>query len=151
MPETKPTKREFRDVYLAGPLFTPGERHYLEQIDALCHKHGLTTYLPHRDAGYGNSLVADKYFADDLDMLRASKRVIAVLTGLDVDAGTAWEIGYAFSIGKEVVGIREDIRQSDLTLMIAQSITILTSMPDLESVVQQWGKLSQQSAHPAEF
>ena len=131
-------RREPRDVYLAGPLFTPGERFYLDQIDAICHRWSLTTYLPHRDAGYGVASAASHYFSDDLEMLKACPRAIAVLTGGDVDAGTAWEIGYAHCAGKEVIGIREDVRQSDISLMIANSIRIVESLSDLEAVVQQW-------------
>ena len=33
-------------IYVAGPLFDPGERWYLEQIDAICRDLGLRTYLP---------------------------------------------------------------------------------------------------------
>jgi nucleoside 2-deoxyribosyltransferase len=36
--------------------------------------------------------------------------VIAVLDGIDVDSGTAAEIGYAYGLGKSVWGIRTDFR-----------------------------------------
>ena len=38
--------------------------------------------------------------------------VVAVLDGVDVDSGTAAEIGYAFACGKLVVGYRGDFRLS---------------------------------------
>jgi nucleoside 2-deoxyribosyltransferase len=38
--------------------------------------------------------------------------VIAVLDGVDVDSGTAAEIGYAFARGKLIVGYRGDFRLS---------------------------------------
>jgi nucleoside 2-deoxyribosyltransferase len=38
--------------------------------------------------------------------------VVAVLDGVDVDSGTAAEIGYAFARGKLVVGYRGDFRLS---------------------------------------
>ncbi len=38
--------------------------------------------------------------------------MIAVLDGVDVDSGTAAEIGYAFGIGKLIVGYRGDFRLS---------------------------------------
>lgn len=41
---------------------------------------------------------------DDADGL------IAVLDGVDVDSGTAAEIGYAFALGKRVYGLRTDFR-----------------------------------------
>ena len=38
-------------VYIAGPLFTQGDRWFLEKIDDLLQNHGFVTYLPHRDGG----------------------------------------------------------------------------------------------------
>jgi nucleoside 2-deoxyribosyltransferase len=38
--------------------------------------------------------------------------VFAVLDGVDVDSGTASEIGYAFAKGKPIVGYRGDLRLS---------------------------------------
>lgn len=39
-----------------------------------------------------------------------SDLVIAVLDGVDVDSGTAAEIGYAFAKGKPIIGYRGDFR-----------------------------------------
>jgi hypothetical protein len=38
--------------------------------------------------------------------------LVAVLDGVDVDSGTAAEIGYAFARGKLIVGYRGDFRQA---------------------------------------
>lgn len=38
--------------------------------------------------------------------------VLAVLDGVDVDSGTAAEVGYAAALGKPVVGVRFDTRQA---------------------------------------
>ncbi len=38
--------------------------------------------------------------------------LLAILDGVDVDSGTAAEIGYAAALGKPVVGVRLDIRQA---------------------------------------
>ena len=39
-----------------------------------------------------------------------AETVVAVLDGVDVDSGTAAEIGYAFARGKRIVGYRGDFR-----------------------------------------
>lgn len=39
-----------------------------------------------------------------------SDAVLAILDGVDVDSGTAAEIGYAFARGKRVYGLRTDFR-----------------------------------------
>ena len=36
--------------------------------------------------------------------------MLAVLDGVDVDSGTASEVGYAFARGKRIVGYRGDFR-----------------------------------------
>jgi nucleoside 2-deoxyribosyltransferase len=38
--------------------------------------------------------------------------VVAVLDGVDVDSGTAAEVGFAFGLGKRIVGYRGDVRLS---------------------------------------
>jgi nucleoside 2-deoxyribosyltransferase len=42
----------------------------------------------------------------------AAQALVAVLDGVDVDSGTAAEIGYAFARGKLIVGYRGDFRLS---------------------------------------
>ena len=43
-------------------------------------------------------------------MIESSDGVLAVLDGTDVDSGTASEIGYAFALGKKILGYRGDFR-----------------------------------------
>ena len=44
------------------------------------------------------------------DAIDSSDIVFAILDGIDVDSGTASEIGYAFAKGKLIVGYRGDFR-----------------------------------------
>jgi nucleoside 2-deoxyribosyltransferase len=44
------------------------------------------------------------------ELLDRCDGVLAVLDGVDVDSGTAAEIGYAWARGKPVVGLRTDLR-----------------------------------------
>jgi nucleoside 2-deoxyribosyltransferase len=48
----------------------------------------------------------------DLQLIRESRAILAVLDGCDVDSGTALEIGYGFALGLLIVGLRTDIRGS---------------------------------------
>jgi nucleoside 2-deoxyribosyltransferase len=45
-------------------------------------------------------------------MLRRADAVLAVLDGVDVDSGTAAEIGFAAALGIPCVGLRTDVRQA---------------------------------------
>lgn len=49
--------------------------------------------------------------ANAADIQRADA-VLAVLDGVDVDSGTAAEIGFAAALGKPIVGLRLDTRQT---------------------------------------
>lgn len=42
--------------------------------------------------------------------IRACDWVVAVLDGVDVDSGTASEMGFAYALGKQVHGLRTDTR-----------------------------------------
>ena len=44
------------------------------------------------------------------DAIRGAEWLIAVLDGVDVDSGTAAEIGYAYALGKRIWGLRTDFR-----------------------------------------
>ncbi len=98
-------------IYIAGPLFTPEQRALLERIDQICRDVGFTTYLPHRDAGvFDREGDARPFFEGDLRALQAADAVVAVLDGCDVDSGTAWEMGYAYALGRPIVGYVSDVR-----------------------------------------
>ena len=65
--------------------------------------------------------------------MNSSDIVVAVLDGVDVDSGTAWEIGYAYSREKPIIGIRTDFRTlSDgiVNLMVEMSIVALARDED---------------------
>jgi len=126
-------------VYIAGPLFTQGDRWYLEKIDKLLADKGLSTYLPHRDGGlYTSDEVDDSaFFKSDVKAIDDCNLVVAVLHGREVDSGTAWEIGYAYAKGKHVIAIAEDTRLSlkNINLMLSNSSDIVFSLEELASKV----------------
>lgn len=50
--------------------------------------------------------------ANNAAAIRESSGIFAILDGVDVDSGTAAEIGYAAALGKPIVGYRGDFRLS---------------------------------------
>ncbi len=40
-----------KKAYIAGPLFDDHEREYLEKIAKIVESYGISTFVPHRDAG----------------------------------------------------------------------------------------------------
>ena len=80
-----------------------------------------------------------------------SDAVFAILDGVDVDSGTAAEIGYAFAQGKPILGYRGDLRLAadnegamvnlQVEYFIRQSGgDIVTSLADALARLEAWGK-----------
>jgi len=96
-------------VYIAGPLFDDHERQYLEEIALVLENNKFETFLPHRDAGLVEGEFTDKLrediFTTDIEALEKSDMVVALLTGRDIDSGTAAEIGYAYAHKKKLIGV----------------------------------------------
>ena len=50
--------------------------------------------------------------AGNVELIRESDFLLAILDGPDIDSGTAAEIGYAYATGKRIYGFRSDLRRS---------------------------------------
>lgn len=50
-------------------------------------------------------------FSENIDAISQADVVLAVLDGADSDSGTCWECGYAYGLGRPVIGLRTDIRK----------------------------------------
>lgn len=130
--------RDSLKIYIAGPLYTEGERWYLEHIDQVCRDLGFETYLPHRDAGIcpPSGEGGEVFFQADLHELREADLVVAVLNGQSIDPGTAWEMGFAYARGLPIIGIFEDTRiydpRANINLMIYHSTELCNSMDSLK-------------------
>ena len=124
-------------VYIAGPLCSESERKEVEKLSSICEKKGFNTFLPHRDAGLWKEGVSFEEIAKkDLGGFKDCDLVVANLNGFNVGAGTAFEIGYAYSSGIPVIGIKEDraIQDSieELSAIIVGAIKIVESISELD-------------------
>jgi nucleoside 2-deoxyribosyltransferase len=66
--------------------------------------------LPRRKKAWDKLVVA--MGARNAEHIASADGVVAVLDGVDVDSGTAAEIGYAAALGKWVIGYRGDFRRT---------------------------------------
>jgi nucleoside 2-deoxyribosyltransferase len=125
-------------VYIAGKLAEEGERDQLEEIDRLCKELEVDTFLPHRDVGLAESIRdVDRIFKGDIvDGFKDADAVVALLDGLSVGAGTAWELGYAYAKGIKTIGLKTDEPVEEaleyLSSILIGSMKIATSMRELK-------------------
>lgn len=106
---------EKKIIYLAGPLFTHAELEFNRKLRDMLLKKGFSVFLPQEDAEdvkKEHERQNQEYiFQRCVEGVDGSDLVLAVLDGVDVDSGTAWEIGYAYAKGKPIIGLRTDFRE----------------------------------------
>ena len=133
-------------IYVAGKVRTENERKYLEEIDKLCKDLGFETFLPHRDVGLAKG-IGDVRKIFEGDIVRGFKNidlVVAVLDGLHVGAGTAWEMGYAYANGIPIIGIKTDEPVSEaleyLSEILIGSMKTVNSLDKLKETLKEFSR-----------
>lgn len=97
-------------LYLASPFFNEIQRENVKTMAAKLRDLGFDVYVPMEhdveDAWEKpNHIWAKEVFEADVAAIQAANIVVALIYGMTDDAGTAWEIGYAYGIGKSVYPI----------------------------------------------
>jgi nucleoside 2-deoxyribosyltransferase len=117
-------------IYLAGPLFSAAEQEFNLKLCGKLENLGREVFLPQRYVAENVDFEKENWQEDVFNVncqeINKSDLVIAILDGAIVDDGTAWEIGHAFSLSKEIYGLRTDFRivglEGQVNLMIGQSV-----------------------------
>jgi nucleoside 2-deoxyribosyltransferase len=115
-------------IYLASPLgFAESTRHFMEHLIERIAPHVEVTNpwddkrfeqefvriagIDSRAAAYAAlAAINTELGRANAESIHNADGVVAVLDGVDVDSGTAAEIGYAFALGKRCHGLRTDFR-----------------------------------------
>lgn len=110
-----------KKIYIAGPLFNVHEKKYLEDIAEVLEGADFDCFLPHRDQTgidpeelKNNEMsqeTKDIIFQTDIEALKGADLIIALVTGQDIDSGTASEIGFMFANNKPVLAITAEERR----------------------------------------
>ncbi|MFA5020191.1 MAG: nucleoside 2-deoxyribosyltransferase [Candidatus Pacearchaeota archaeon] len=125
-------------IYIAGKLCSENEKEMLEKIAELCEELGFKTFLPHRDVGICKDIKDVKriFESDIIKGFKDVKLVVALLDGLHVGAGTAWELGYAYAHKIPAIGLKTDESVKDsldsLSAILIGSMKIVNSFEELE-------------------
>jgi hypothetical protein len=144
-------------LYLAGPLFTEGERWFVEQLAQRLEADGFECFVPHRQTfdSYDYATI----YAVDGAALRDADAVVAWLDGPIVDDGTACEIGIFAELCRTqperyrgIVGLSADWRAGrardagaaggGVNFFVGGAITscgsIVHTVDDVHSMLTQW-------------
>ncbi len=120
-----------KKIYLASPLgfSEAGRKFYYEEIIPLIIRKGFDVVDPWilTPPAEIKKIVGLEYGIDkkaacqELNLvigernagaIKSSDGIVAILDGVDIDSGTASEVGYAFGLGKKIAGYRGDFRLS---------------------------------------
>jgi nucleoside 2-deoxyribosyltransferase len=112
-------RRKTAQIYLAGPFFTMADFLILAEARRATSELGAEVFSPFHHVGFGeNSVVAKK----DLRALTRSECVLALLH--NCDPGTIFELGYARAQGIPVVAVAENVKPSDLTMLLGSGCVL---------------------------
>ena len=133
-------------VYIAGPLFTQAELAFNENVDRRLRDLGYDTFLPQRDGNKLSDLLAGgrshedavkTIFDLDVTQIEKSDILLLIMDGRVPDEGACVELGIAYALDKECIGLKTDSRSlmGDLDsplILGALRGKIATSIDELE-------------------
>ena len=125
-----------KKIYLASPFFNSEETNKLEIVKTILRDKGLDVFVPNEHQNpqleFGSLEWRAATFKSDVDAIDNCDVMVAVnCQGNYDDAGTMWEIGYAFAKGIPVVLFNNTGKT--INLMIADSLhSLLTSYDELQ-------------------
>lgn len=142
-------------IYLAAPLFSEAERVFNIRVAQLLENHAAV-YLPQRDGGLMSEMITDgvssfiaarRVFTMDMNAIKKSDMLVAILDGRAIDEGVAFEIGVAYSLNKKCIGLQTDSRRlaswGNNPMITGALETLFESLDDLTK----WLKNSEWLAH----
>nr|MDO8079361.1 nucleoside 2-deoxyribosyltransferase [Candidatus Freyarchaeota archaeon] len=114
-------------IYLAAPLFSEVELSFNEKIAREFREVGFDVWTPQESILVKDGMEEEKcsIYEADITALRESDVVVAVLDGMDVECGVAFEIGYAAALGKPIIGLKTDRR----TFSNVEDVNLIIEVP----------------------
>jgi len=99
-------------IYMAGPLFNEGDRYSNKLNSDRLRAEGYTTFLPQEVVinDKSSALVKAACYFMDFKAIDQAFALVANCNGIDIDSGTAAEIGLAYALHKKLVLYKSDVR-----------------------------------------
>lgn len=108
-------------IYMAGAFFRPETKSKIDAYAAGFRRLGYDVYVPQEHTvpnawEMSQEDWAKEVFKMDIAAIQDCDMVYAVYDGLYSDSGTAWEIGYAYALGKHIaINVNENV--NDMSIM----------------------------------
>lgn len=125
-------------VYLAGAFFRPETKSKIDSLVEQMRGHGYDVFVPQEHTvpnawEMSQEDWAKAVFKMDIAAIQDCDMVYAVYDGLYSDSGTAWEIGYAYALGKHIaINVNENV--NDMSIMPFASADFIESNKNLKLV-----------------
>lgn len=133
-------------IYLAGPAFNPKQRQLTRELELFLENENYMVFSPFRDGIVikpdDNEKIKRKAFLWNCEKIKEADVILAILdyVGAELfvtssnkkkikvnipDIGTVWELGFAYSNNKLIVGYTKETRK--INLMLAVGIDFMVS------------------------
>jgi nucleoside 2-deoxyribosyltransferase len=123
-------------IYLASPFFNEAELEVYRQVIADLRRVGHEVYVPREhvivDAwSLSNQEWARQVFVEDCYAIDDCQVVMVLNFGMYSDSGTAWEAGYAFAKGKQVIHVLCGGDNATYSLMMINGCDNIVELPQV--------------------
>lgn len=131
-------------VFIAAPLFSEGERVFNSKVAQKLRAVGFKVWVAQESYELQENLPQEKkrIYECDISALKKSDVIVAILDGIEVDSGVAYELGFAKDLNKPLIGIKTDHRTfskiEEVNLMLEVSlIRICKTIPEVIETLNQ--------------
>jgi nucleoside 2-deoxyribosyltransferase len=111
-------------IYLASPFFNDEENKHVDEVATLLRLEGHTVFNPKENQleqhEFGTRAWRTDVYRNDINHIKWCDAIVAILKDNYDDTGTAFEVGYAYAIGKPVYIYNPS--KNTLNLMITDSL-----------------------------
>ena len=125
-------------IYMAGAFFRPETKERIDSYVAGFRRLGYDVYVPQEHTvpnawDMSQEDWAREVFKMDIATIQDCDIVFAMYDGLYSDSGTAWEIGYAYALGKNIQ-ISVDPKAKDMSIMPFASARVIENYKNIKLV-----------------
>lgn len=133
-----------KQVYLAGPFFTPGQVELIERLKEVMDNRKISYFSPKDECMYTPGVTTPhQILRMNIEAIDECELIIVVTDGKDV--GTLFEAGYAYGIDKEILYVWTTGRSEDkFNLMLAASGEVARSLDEVNSYLRDHRAISQE-------